>query len=238
MTYNVDENLGDNHYNCPIVAYYPQVIQNNMDLGDTKFVSPFLSFDDEKKFIQAIQIHFEKAGISFKKKDIKIALHAGINAYNEFMYELHIKHNELVEFARKNHYPIVVLCGRPYHLDPLINHQIDQLLTQLGFVVVSEESVPEQGPHPTNVLNQWTYHARLYQAAHYVCENPDMHLVQLVSFGCGLDAVTTDEVKSILKSADKFYTQIKIDEVDNLGAVRIRLRSLKGAIEEKAEKGA
>lgn len=238
MTYNVDENLGDNHYNCPIVAYYPQVIQNNMDLGDTKFVSPFLSFDDEKKFIQAIQIHFEKAGISFKKKDIKIALHAGINAYNEFMYELHIKHNELVEFARKNHYPIVVLCGRPYHLDPLINHQIDQLLTQLGFVVVSEESVPEQEPHPTNVLNQWTYHARLYQAAHYVCENPDMHLVQLVSFGCGLDAVTTDEVKSILKSADKFYTQIKIDEVDNLGAVRIRLRSLKGAIEEKAEKGA
>ncbi|MDX8417688.1 MAG: acyl-CoA dehydratase activase [Absicoccus sp.] len=238
MTYNVDENLGDNHYNCPIVAYYPQVIQNNMDLGDTKFISPFLSFDDEKKFIQAIQVHFEKAGISFKKKDIKIALHAGVNAYNEFMYELHIKHNELVDFARKNQYPIVVLCGRPYHLDPLINHQINQLLTQLGFVVVSEESVPEQAPHPTNVLNQWTYHARLYQAAHYVCENEDMHLVQLVSFGCGLDAVTTDEVKSILKSADKFYTQIKIDEVDNLGAVRIRLRSLKGAIEEKAEKGA
>ena len=128
---------------------------------------------------------------------------------------------------------MVVLCGRPYHLDPLINHQINQLLTQLGFVVLSEESVPAQKPHSTHVLNQWTYHARLYQAAHYVCENEDMHLVQLVSFGCGIDAVTTDEVKEILQTADKFYTQIKIDEVDNLGAVRIRLRSLKGAIEEK-----
>ena len=116
---------------------------------------------------------------------------------------------------------MVVICGRPYHLDPLINHQINQLLTQLGFVVLSEESVPAQKPHSTHVLNQWTYHARLYQAAHYVCENEDMHLVQLVSFGCGIDAVTTDEVKEILQTAD------------NLGAVRIRMRSLKGAIEEK-----
>ncbi len=236
MTYNVDEKQSDNHYNCPIVAYYPQVIESNMDLKDTKFISPFLSFDHEKRFVKAIQLHFEKAGISFKSKDIKIALHAAINTYNEFMYQLHIKHNEIIDYARANQLPIAVLCGRPYHLDPLINHQIHQLLTQLGFVVVSEESVPEQSPHQTNVLNQWTYHARLYQAAHYVCENEDMHLIQLVSFGCGIDAVTTDEVKEILKEADKFYTQIKIDEVDNLGAVRIRLRSLKGAIEEKADK--
>ncbi len=236
MTYNVDEKQSDNHYNCPIVAYYPQVIESNMDLKDTKFISPFLSFDNEKHFVKAMHLHFEKAGISFKAKDIKIALHAAINTYNEFMYQLHIKHNEIVDYARENQLPIAVLCGRPYHLDPLINHQIHQLLTQLGFVVVSEESVPEQSPHSTNVLNQWTYHARLYQAAHYVCENEDMHLIQLVSFGCGIDAVTTDEVKEILKEADKFYTQIKIDEVDNLGAVRIRLRSLKGAIEEKANK--
>ena len=233
MTYNVDENQSDNHYNCPIVAYYPQVIESNMDLGDTKFISPFLSFDDEKRFVKAIELHFGKAGISFKAKDIRIALHAAVNEYNEFMYQLHIKHNELVDYARAHHHPMVVLCGRPYHLDPLINHQINQLLTQLGFVVLSEESVPAQKPHSTHVLNQWTYHARLYQAAHYVCENEDMHLVQLVSFGCGIDAVTTDEVKEILQTADKFYTQIKIDEVDNLGAVRIRLRSLKGAIEEK-----
>lgn len=235
MTYNVDENQSDNHYNCPIVAYYPQVIESNMELEDVDFISPFLSFDDEKTFVKAILLHFNKAGIGFKSKDVKIALHAAINEYNAFMNQLHIRHNECVEYARSHQYPIAVLCGRPYHLDPLINHQIDQLLTSLGFVVVSEESVPVQKPQSVNVLNQWTYHARLYQAAHYVCKNEDMHLVQLVSFGCGLDAVTADEVKEILKRSDKFYTQIKIDEVDNLGAVRIRLRSLKGAIEEKAE---
>ena len=127
-------------------------------------------------------------------------------------------------------HPIIVLCGRPYHLDPLINHQMNQLLTQLGFVVVSEESVPRQKNHKVNVLNQWTYHARLYQAAHYVVENKDMNLIQLVSFGCGIDAITSDEVRDILKDGNKFYTQIKIDEIDNLGAAKIRLRSLKEAI--------
>ena len=235
MTYNVDEKQSDNHYNCPIVAYYPQVIEANMELGDTTFISPFLSFDDEKTFIKAMKMHFDKAGISFKKKDIKIALHAGIVEYNNFKQALEKKHEEAVDYARTNNIPMVVLCGRPYHLDPLINHQIHQLLTSLGFVVLSEESVPTQENHSVNVLNQWTYHARLYQAAHYVCNYDDMHLVQLVSFGCGLDAVTTDEVKQILKTGDKFYTQIKIDEVDNLGATKIRLRSLKGAIEEKEE---
>ena len=235
MTYNIDENQSDNHYNCPIVAYYPQVIESNMDLQSIHFISPFLSFDDEKAFARAVKMHFERAGIEWKTKDIRIAMRAGINAYNDFMERLHVYHDQCVQYARIHHHPIAVLCGRPYHLDPLINHQINQLLTSLGFVVVSEESVPKQKPHRVNVLNQWTYHARLYQAAHYVCKHDDMHLIQLVSFGCGLDAVTTDEVKQILKRSDKFYTQIKIDEIDNLGAVRIRLRSLKGAIEEKEE---
>ena len=107
---------------------------------------------------------------------------------------------------------------------------MNQLLTQLGFVVVSEESVPRQIGHKVNVLNQWTYHARLYQAAHYVVDNKDMNLIQLVSFGCGIDAITSDEVRDILKDGNKFYTQIKIDEIDNLGAAKIRLRSLKEAI--------
>ncbi|MBP3853788.1 MAG: 2-hydroxyacyl-CoA dehydratase [Erysipelotrichaceae bacterium] len=235
MTYNVDEKQSDNHYNCPIVAYYPQVIEANMDLNDVTFISPFLSFDDEKTFIKAMQLHFKKAGMKFSKKDLKIALHAGANEYNRFKEQLHRKHEECVQYAREHHLPMALLCGRPYHLDPLINHQIHQLLTSLGFVVLSEESVPDQKPHPVDVLNQWTYHARLYQAANYACRNEDMHLIQLVSFGCGLDAVTTDEVKAILKRHNKFYTQIKIDEVDNLGATKIRLRSLKGAIEEKQE---
>ena len=140
------------------------------------------------------------------------------------------EHRKAVAYARENNHPIIVLCGRPYHLDPLINHQMNQLLTQLGFVVVSEESVPRQKNHKVNVLNQWTYHARLYQAAHYVVENKDMNLIQLVSFGCGIDAITSDEVRDILKDGNKFYTQIKIDEIDNLGAAKIRLRSLKEAI--------
>jgi predicted nucleotide-binding protein (sugar kinase/HSP70/actin superfamily) len=114
-----------------------------------------------------------------------------------------------------------------------VNHQINQLLGQLGFVVVSEDSVPVQKRQQLSVLNQWTYHARLYQAARYVGQNADMNLVQLVSFGCGIDAITTDEVRDILKEHGKFYTQIKIDEIDNLGAARIRLRSLKEAIASK-----
>ena len=126
----------------------------------------------------------------------------------------------------------MILAGRPYHADPEIGHGIDKLATSLGYVVVSEDSVASlTTPIRTQVLNQWTYHARLYNAAKYASYQDDMDLVQLVSFGCGLDAVTTDEVRSILESRGKLYTQIKIDEITNLGAVNIRLRSLLGAIE-------
>ena len=233
MTYNVDEHQSDNHYNCPLVAYYPEVIAGNMDFNDAKIVYPFINFDHVPTFVSAMQIHFDKVGVHFDAKDLEIALHAGINEYRDFHEELVHQHKEAVKYARENNYPIIVLCGRPYHLDPLINHQMNQLLTQLGFVVVSEESVPRQETHKVNVLNQWTYHARLYQAAHYVNENPDMNLIQLVSFGCGIDAITSDEVKDILRDGNKFYTQIKIDEIDNLGAAKIRLRSLKEAIEQQ-----
>lgn len=233
MTYNVDEHQSDNHYNCPLVAYYPEVIAGNMDFNDTKIVYPFINFDHAPTFVSAMQMHFDKAGVHFDAKDLEIALHAGINEYRDFHEELVHQHKDAVKYARENNYPIIVLCGRPYHLDPLINHQMNQLLTQLGFVVVSEESVPRQETHKVNVLNQWTYHARLYQAAHYVNENPDMNLIQLVSFGCGIDAITSDEVKDILRDGNKFYTQIKIDEIDNLGAAKIRLRSLKEAIEQQ-----
>ena len=233
MTYNVDEHQGDNHYNCPLVAYYPETISGNMDVDKVKFVYPFLSFDHLPTFYKAMILHFKKAGIEFSEKELKIAYEKALMEYHGFHERLVEEHKKAVTFARENHYPIIVLCGRPYHLDPLINHQMNQLLTQLGFVVVSEESVPRQENHKVNVLNQWTYHARLYQAAHYVSENKDMNLVQLVSFGCGIDAITSDEVRDILRTHDKFYTQIKIDEIDNLGAARIRLRSLKEAIAQK-----
>ena len=127
-----------------------------------------------------------------------------------------------------------MLCGRPYHIDPEINHGINRLLTSLGMVVISEDCVSDLvEPVKVDVLNQWTYHARLYNAAKYVTMNADMELIQLVSFGCGIDAITTDEVRSILESAGKLYTQLKIDEISNLGAVRIRLRSLLGAVAER-----
>ena len=233
MTYNVDEHQSDNHYNCPLVAYYPEVIAANMDLDKTKIVYPFINFDHDATFAKAIRMHFEKVGIHFSEKDIIIAKNAATNEYEAFHEQLVKEHQKAVAYARENNHPIIVLCGRPYHLDPLINHQMNQLLTQLGFVVVSEESVPRQKNHKVNVLNQWTYHARLYQAAHYVVENKDMNLIQLVSFGCGIDAITSDEVRDILKDGNKFYTQIKIDEIDNLGAAKIRLRSLKEAIGQK-----
>lgn len=230
MTYNVDEHQSDNHYNCPLVAYYPEVIAANMDFDKAKIVYPFINFDHDATFAKAIRMHFEKVGIHFREKDIIIAKNAATNEYEAFHEQLVKEHRKAVAYARENNHPIIVLCGRPYHLDPLINHQMNQLLTQLGFVVVSEESVPRQKNHKVNVLNQWTYHARLYQAAHYVVENKDMNLIQLVSFGCGIDAITSDEVRDILKDGNKFYTQIKIDEIDNLGAAKIRLRSLKEAI--------
>lgn len=130
----------------------------------------------------------------------------------------------------------MILAGRPYHIDAEIGHGIDKLANTLGFVVVSEDSVFGLAePFTVKVLNQWTYHARLYRAARYAAEHEDTELVQLVSFGCGVDAITTDEVREILESRGKFYTQIKIDEITNLGAVKIRLRSLIGALNERSD---
>ena len=130
--------------------------------------------------------------------------------------------------------PVVILSGRPYHLDPEINHGIDKLICECGAVLVTEDSVSDQvEKFPTTVLNQWTYHSRLYAAARYCCEHQDCDLVQLVSFGCGVDAITTDETQAILQAGGKLYTELKIDEITNLGAVRIRLRSLFAALDEQ-----
>ena len=144
------------------------------------------------------------------------------------------KGEEIIGEARKDKRHIIVLSGRPYHVDPEINHGIDRLLVSLGAAVITEDSISyKEEKKDVGVLNQWTYHARLYDAAHYIADKDDMNLVQLVSFGCGLDAVTTDEVRDILRDEDKIYTQIKIDEITNLGAVKIRLRSLFAAMEMK-----
>ena len=137
-------------------------------------------------------------------------------------------------WAREHGKRIMILAGRPYHVDPEIGHSIDKLASSLGFVAVSEDSVCHLAPvQYVKVLDQWTFHARLYRAAAYAAAHEDTELVQLVSFGCGVDAITSDEVRSILERSGKYYTQIKIDEITNLGAVRIRLRSLLGALEER-----
>lgn len=165
------------------------------------------------------------------------ALDKGFEALEAYFKDIRSKADEIISSARKEHKPIIVLCGRPYHVDPEINHGIDKLLNSLDFAVVTEDTVAYKVKDKvkTGVLNQWTYHARLYEAASYVSTQKDMNLVQLVSFGCGLDAITTDEVRRILEQNGKIYTQLKIDEISNLGATRIRLRSLKAAIEEKNE---
>jgi predicted nucleotide-binding protein (sugar kinase/HSP70/actin superfamily) len=147
------------------------------------------------------------------------------------MKKIHLKGMEFLNESKKKDIPVIVLCGRPYHLDEEINHGIDKLICDCGATVITEDSVsPLVSKFPTTVLNQWTYHSRLYRAAKYVTTQPDMQLVQLVSFGCGIDAITTDEVRSILEDGGKLYTQLKIDEINNLGAAKIRLRSLVAAM--------
>ena len=238
MTYNVDEQISDNHFNCPLVAYYPEQIDANMVMEGTDFLHPYIVLDDMKNFEKRISEVFAAHDMPHERRLIRKAAEAGMREYRAFHARLHEEHERAVAYARAHHHPIAVVCGRPYHGDPFISHEITKLLTQLGFVVVSEESVPLQEKRAVGVLNQWTYHARLYQAAYYAAAQPDMELIHLVSFGCGIDAITSDEVKAILKQKDRFYTQIKIDEIDNLGAVKIRLRSLKAAIEERKEETA
>ena len=235
LTYNINENKGDNYYNCPVVAYYSELLQGNMDsLQKTIFLCPYLNINSEKELsrelTQTLSAHFD----GIKKADVVRAVKAGAAEYKAHMRRIYDEGTRAVQFAREKGRRVMILAGRPYHIDPEICHGIDKLATSLGFVVVSEDSVTEDMDPPIlGVLNQWTYHSRMYAAAQYASQHDDTQLVQLVSFGCGVDAVTTDEVRSILEKNNKLYTQIKIDEITNLGAVRIRLRSLIGALEER-----
>ena len=236
LTYNIDEKLSDNHYNCPVVAYYSELLQGNMDsLKDTVFLFPYLNINSKGELAKELHSYInEKMGTSFTKHDVKKAVVKGFDALRSYREAVVSEGIRAINYARKEKKNIMILAGRPYHTDSLICHGIDKLAGSLGFVVVSEDSLPLPDKKVrVNVLNQWTYHARLYNAAQYASENSDMELVQLVSFGCGVDAITTDEVRSILEDNGKFYTQIKIDEITNPGAVKIRLRSLIGAMDDR-----
>lgn len=234
LSYNFDEGKGDNHYNCPVVAYYPEVVSANIPaLKQTKFIYDYLGIHKRKGLLPRLhKIMLDNFG-SFTKSQVKSALDSAYSAQEIYFEKIRETGKEYIEYANKNNKQIIVLAGRPYHIDEEINHGIDQLICAFDTVVISEDAIAHEVPKfKVNVLNQWTYHARLYSSAMYVCDNDNINLVQLVSFGCGVDAVTTDEVRAIIEKGNKIYTQIKIDEITNLGAVKIRLRSLFAALEQ------
>ena len=236
LTRNVNEQVADNHYNCPVVAYYSEVLAHNMDsLAQKRFLYPYLNINGEKELSRELLAFLNEQFGGFTAAEVKAAVSKAAKAYARYMASVRAEGERALRFAKENGHRLMVLCGRPYHADPEIGHGIDKLATSLGFVVATEDAVAHLASAPVRpkVLNQWTYHARLYNAARFVTETPNAELVQLVSFGCGIDAITTDEVRELLEKKGKLYTQIKIDEITNLGAVTIRLRSLVGALEQQ-----
>ena len=232
MPYNFNEGISDNCYNCPVVAYYPELLAANMPgLKGAHFLTPYFGLHKKKGFIIKSTEYFSE-NFNVPAAETKAAAKAAYKAYEKFITDIEAKADEYIDYARKNSKQIIVVAGRPYHADPEVNHGIDGLITSLGLVLITEDSVARRLPsQPQKVLNQWTYQARMYNAARYVLSQDDMQLVQLVSFGCGTDAITTDEMRNILEAGGKLYTQLKIDDINNLGAVRIRLRSLVAALQ-------
>ena len=238
LSYNFNEKVSDNHYNCPVVAYYSELLHSNMDsLRGKTFLYPYLNINDEKIFVKGLYSYLKKFYPDITKSDISKAIKLGYESYERYMSAVENEAQKAIEYARSHGKRILILAGRPYNIDMETGHGIDKLCEMLGFVVVSEDSVWKlvKNRVKLHVLNQWTYHSRLYNAAMFACENDDVELCQLVYFGCGVDAVTTDETREILERCGKLYTQIKIDEITNMGAVKIRLRSLIGAIEERGK---
>ena len=235
-----DENQ-PNHYNCPIVATYPEVIAGNMDEifeeHGTKFYHPFLPYDNDKFMVRELYRILKEYRVT--KKEIAEAVEIARAEDREFKADIK-RHGEMyLEWAEKNGKKSVVLAGRPYHLDPEINHGLDKIITSFDMVVLTEDSVFHLAdlPRPIRALDQWVYHSRLYRAAEFVGTRDDVEIVQLNSFGCGVDAVTTDQVEEITKKHNKLYTVLKIDEGTNMGAARIRIRSLKAAMDEREKNG-
>ena len=245
-----DEGAG-NHFNCPIVASYAEALRLNIDelrTSDTQFLNPWLPYDKKEHlkkrlFVELIQAHPELCG-----KDVAAPTQAEVDAAVDaawaedeaFKADIREKGAETLLWMEKTHTHGIVLAGRPYHNDPEINHAIPELLTSFGLAVLTEDSIAHLGTleRPIRLVDQWMYHTRLYAAAKVASERKDLDLIQLNSFGCGLDALTTDQVQEILEQAGKVYTVLKIDEVSNLGAARIRVRSLLAALKDQADEEA
>lgn len=236
MTYNIDEGISDNHYNCPVVAYYPELIESNMYDVSQILIKEHLLLEDSPFFYQRMVNVLKDYLPNVTTEETERGTKAGFKALNDFRYHIMEEGEKALDFAQQEGYKTVVLASRPYHIDPEINHGLDMLMTSLGYVLVTEDAIPyEHYKKQRNALNQWTYHARMYQAADFVVHQPNTEMVQLVSFGCGLDAITSDEVSDILRFNGKLYTQLKIDEINNLGATKIRMRSLLAAMDEREE---
>ena len=229
----------DNHYNCPIVISYSEVLKNNVEElknPEIKFINSFLPFE-KKNLVKKILELDEFKEYKFTKAELNEAVDKAEAEYQKCKKDIRDKGAETVRYIEENNLKGIVLAGRPYHIDPEINHGIDTLITSLGLCVLTEDSVSDktEAKRPLRVVDQWVYHARLYAAADFVGKHDCLELVQLNSFGCGVDAVTTDQVEEILSSFDKMYTLIKIDEVNNLGAVRIRIRSLLASMKKREQ---
>ena len=227
----------DNNYNCPIVISYSEVLKNNVEnlkRDDIKFINPFLPFD-KKNLVKKVLELDEFKEYNFTKTELNDAVEKAELEYQKCKKDIRDKGLETVRYLEENNLKGIVLAGRPYHIDPEINHGIDTLITSLGLCVLTEDSVSDktEAKRPLRVVDQWVFHARLYAAADFVGKHDNLELVQLNSFGCGVDAVTTDQVEEILSSYNKMYTLIKIDEVNNLGAIRIRIRSLLASMKKR-----
>ncbi len=226
-----------NHYNCPIVTSYSENIKNNVDeitSGKVRFLNPFMSFASKEVLAkQLIQVFSQE--FSIPREEITAAVEAGWLELAHMRQDIQRKGEETLKYMEASGHRGIVLAGRPYHTDPEINHGIPELINSYGIAVLTEDSIShlEKVERPLMVMDQWMYHSRLYAAANFVKTRDDLDLIQLNSFGCGLDAVTTDQVNDILSKSGKIYTCLKIDEVNNLGAARIRIRSLLSALRVK-----
>ena len=231
----------ENRYNCPIVVSYPENLKNNVEAvtdGDVRYLRPFLAMKDEKTVTDRLTELCREVW-SIPVPETKAAAHAAWVEMRRAKADIRAKGAEYLAQMEKNNARGIVLAGRPYHIDAEINHSIPELICSYGLYVFTEDSLPYDGgsERPLRVLDQWVFHSRLYAAAEFVSARNDLELIQLNSFGCGLDAVTTDQVAEILEKSNKLYTVLKIDEVNNLGAARIRIRSLLAAMDMRADCG-
>ena len=241
IPYNIKEDEGaNNHYNCPIVTSYPETIKANVDSlrrEDVTFYNPFLPIDDRSRMLKRLKE--ELKGENLPDKELEKAMDKAYEELLRYKNDVMEKGEEALKYIEDHHIRGIVLTGRPYHLDPEVNHGIPEMIRSYGFAILSEDSICHLGKvkRPIRIVDQWVYHTRLYSAAEFTAKNPSLELIELNSFGCGLDAVSTDQVREIVEGYGRIYTVLKIDEITNLGAARIRIRSLIAAINDRAAKG-